>query len=146
MNRHITTALIPLVDIALFCILIADGRSLRTSNLASFGVAMTLNYLLKIRSTLAADTLRGERCGPHGRGPQWRLPHKDKGEIPVGAVELRDGSLASENELLEWCRQNLAPYKAPRRIWILNAGEMPHNHTGKVLRQKLQERFSGEMD
>jgi acyl-CoA synthetase (AMP-forming)/AMP-acid ligase II len=74
------------------------------------------------------------------------LPHKDKGEIPVAAVELRDGSLASENELLEWCRQNLAPYKAPRRIWILNAGELPHNHTGKVLRRTLQERFSGEMD
>ena len=80
------------------------------------------------------------------RAAAFGLPHKDKGEIPVAAVELRQGSLASENDLLEWCRQNLAPYKAPRRIWILNAGEMPHNHTGKVLRQKLQERFSGEMD
>ena len=80
------------------------------------------------------------------RAAAFGLPHKDKGEIPVAAVELRDGSLASENDLLEWCRQNLAPYKAPRRIWILNAGEMPHNHSGKVLRQKLQERFSAEMD
>jgi long-chain acyl-CoA synthetase len=80
------------------------------------------------------------------RAAAFGLPHKDKGEIPVAAVELRDGSLASESELLEWCRQNLAPYKAPRRIWILNAGEMPHNHTGKVLRRTLQERFSGEMD
>jgi long-chain acyl-CoA synthetase len=80
------------------------------------------------------------------RAAAFGLPHKDKGEIPAAAVELRDGSLASENDLLEWCRQNLAPYKAPRRIWILNAGEIPHNHTGKVLRQTLRERFSGEID
>jgi acyl-CoA synthetase (AMP-forming)/AMP-acid ligase II len=79
------------------------------------------------------------------RAAAFGLPHKDKGEIPVAAVELRDGFAASENELVEWCRQNLAPYKAPRRIWILDAGEMPHNHTGKVLRQTLRERFSGEM-
>ena len=80
------------------------------------------------------------------RAAAFGLPHKDKGEIPVAAVELCDGSAVSESELLEWCQQNLAPYKAPRRIWILNAGEIPHNHTGKILRQKLQERFSAEID
>jgi len=39
----------------------------------------------------------------------------------VAAVEVYDGSVVSESELLEWCRQNLAAYKAPRRIWILEA-------------------------
>jgi long-chain acyl-CoA synthetase len=48
--------------------------------------------------------------------------------------------------LLDWCRQNLAAYKAPRRIWILASGEMPHNHTGKVLRRTLRERFTAELD
>jgi acyl-CoA synthetase (AMP-forming)/AMP-acid ligase II len=80
------------------------------------------------------------------RAAAFGLLHKDKGEIPVAAVELRDGFVASEDDLLEWCRQNLAPYKAPRRIWILDAGGLPHNSTGKVLRQALRERFSGEMD
>jgi acyl-CoA synthetase (AMP-forming)/AMP-acid ligase II len=80
------------------------------------------------------------------RAAAFGLPHKDKGEVPVAAVELRPGSAASEGELLEWCRENLAPYKAPRRIWILDAGGLPQNHTGKVLRQTLRERFSGEMD
>jgi acyl-CoA synthetase (AMP-forming)/AMP-acid ligase II len=74
------------------------------------------------------------------------LPHKEKGEIPVAAVELLEGLVASEEELLEWCRTKLAPYKAPRRIWIVEAGGLPHNHTGKVLRQALRERFAGEMD
>jgi long-chain acyl-CoA synthetase len=74
------------------------------------------------------------------------LPHNEKGEIPVAAVELHDGSVASESDLLEWCRQNLAPYKAPRRIWILEPGGMPQNHTGKVLRRVLQEQFSRDSE
>jgi acyl-CoA synthetase (AMP-forming)/AMP-acid ligase II len=74
------------------------------------------------------------------------LPHPDKGEIPVAAVELQDGSLVSESDLLDWCRLNLAAYKAPRRIWILAPGELPQNHNGKILRRVLQERFSQEVN
>jgi|CZKF01.1.fsa_nt_gi acyl-CoA synthetase (AMP-forming)/AMP-acid ligase II len=80
------------------------------------------------------------------RAVAFALPHKDKGEIPVAAVELRDGSQASESELLDWCRQNLAAYKAPRRIWILDPDGLPQNHNGKMLRRILQERFLREMD
>jgi acyl-CoA synthetase (AMP-forming)/AMP-acid ligase II len=48
--------------------------------------------------------------------------------------------------LLEWCRKSLAPYKAPRRIWILDAGGLPQGVTGKVLRRELRERFGAEME
>jgi acyl-CoA synthetase (AMP-forming)/AMP-acid ligase II len=80
------------------------------------------------------------------RAAAFGLPHKEKGEIPVAAVELHDGSLVSESDLLDWCRQNLAAYKAPRRIWILAPGDLPENHTGKILRRTLQERFSQEIN
>ena len=80
------------------------------------------------------------------RAAAFGLPHKEKGEIPAAAVELREDSRASEAELIEWCRQRLASYKAPRRIWILEAGELPHNHTGKLLRRELRERFSVEAE
>jgi acyl-CoA synthetase (AMP-forming)/AMP-acid ligase II len=76
------------------------------------------------------------------RSAAFGLPHTEKGEIPAAAVELHAGSAASEDDLLDWCRNRLAPYKAPRRIWILDAGELPQNHTGKVLRRELRERFS----
>jgi acyl-CoA synthetase (AMP-forming)/AMP-acid ligase II len=79
------------------------------------------------------------------RAAAFGLPHKEKGEIPAAAVELRNGSAASESDLLDFCRQNLAPYKAPRRIWILDAAAFPQNHTGKVLRRELQVRFAAEM-
>lgn len=57
MNRHIATALIPLLDIALFCISIAGGLSLRSSHIAAFCAAMTLNYLLKVHPVLVAERL-----------------------------------------------------------------------------------------
>jgi acyl-CoA synthetase (AMP-forming)/AMP-acid ligase II len=72
------------------------------------------------------------------------LPHKEKGEIPAAAVELRVGSQATEADLLEWCRNHLAAYKAPRRIWILDPGGLPRNHNGKMMRRVLSERFSVE--
>ena len=80
------------------------------------------------------------------RAVAFGLPHREKGEIPVAAVELHPGAAASEAELLGWCRGNLAAYKAPRRIWILDAGELPQNHTGKFLRRVLQERFAAQID
>ena len=76
------------------------------------------------------------------RAIAFGLPHKEKGEIPAAAVELQPGSPASEDDLLEWCRKHLAPYKAPRHIWILDPGGLPQNHNGKILRRVLRERFS----
>jgi len=79
------------------------------------------------------------------RAIAFGLPHKEKGEIPAAAVELRPGEHALENDLLDWCRGRLAPYKAPRHIWILDPGGIPQNHNGKVLRRVLRERFSQEV-
>jgi acyl-CoA synthetase (AMP-forming)/AMP-acid ligase II len=74
------------------------------------------------------------------------LPHKEKGEIPVAVVELQPGAEAGEPELLDWCRRNLAAYKAPRHIWILEAGGLPQNQNGKVLRHALRERFLHQLE
>jgi acyl-CoA synthetase (AMP-forming)/AMP-acid ligase II len=78
------------------------------------------------------------------RAAAFGLPHAEKGEIPAAAVELREGWPASEAELLNWGREHLAAYKAPRRIWIVEPGSLPQNHNGKVLRRVLRERFAAE--
>lgn len=80
------------------------------------------------------------------RAAAFGLPHKEKGEIPVAAVELRSGCSVTERDLIEWCRKNLAAYKTPRRIWILESGALPQNHTGKVMRRELRERFAAEVE
>ena len=78
------------------------------------------------------------------RAAAFGLPHKEKGEFPAAAVELHPASAASEADLIDWCRQRLAPYKTPRRIYLLAPGEIPHNHTGKILRRELRERFGAQ--
>ena len=78
------------------------------------------------------------------RAVAFGLPHREKGEVPVAAVELHPGAPANETDLLSWCRGHLAAYKSPRRIWILDPGELPQNHTGKFLRRELQKRFAAQ--
>jgi len=75
------------------------------------------------------------------RAAAFGVPHPDKGEIPAVAVELHAGSTVTEQELLAWSRERLAPYKAPRQIWILQIGELPQNHTGKLMRRVLKEQL-----
>jgi acyl-CoA synthetase (AMP-forming)/AMP-acid ligase II len=76
------------------------------------------------------------------RATAFGLPHIEKGSIPVAVVELHVDAKASETDLLEWGRQNLAAYKAPRRIWILPSGSMPLNQNSKALRRVLTEQYS----
>jgi acyl-CoA synthetase (AMP-forming)/AMP-acid ligase II len=80
------------------------------------------------------------------RAVAFGLPHKENGEIPVAAVELHPGSSSDEKDLLNWCPGNLAAYKVPRRIWIVEPGGLPQNHNGKFLRRSLQDRFSEKLD
>lgn len=77
------------------------------------------------------------------RAVAFGLPHREKGEVPVAAVELQQKSSANEDDLIEWCRARLAGYKAPRRIWIVESGGLPQNHNGKMLRRELKDRFAG---
>lgn len=70
------------------------------------------------------------------------VPHRDKGEVPIAVVELPDGLRLTEEELLEWCRARIAPYKAPRRIHIVSSGDIPQGTTEKVLKQVLRERYA----
>jgi long-chain acyl-CoA synthetase len=42
-----------------------------------------------------------------------------------------------EEDLMEWCKQNLAPFQVPQRIFFKE--ELPVSMTGKVLRRVLRE-------
>lgn len=59
----------------------------------------------------------------------------DFGERLQAYVVLKDGTSTTEDELKEWVRQNLARYKVPRGIVLLD--ELPRNATGKVLKREL---------
>ncbi len=72
------------------------------------------------------------------------MPHPTKKEMPVAVVCLAPGAEASEEELLEWCKENIARYRAPRDVKIILASEMPYGMTLKVLKRKLRERYLEE--
>ena len=46
---------------------------------------------------------------------EWHLRF---GDIVAGEIFLRPGSVTNERSFLEWCRQNMSPYKIPRKIRI----------------------------
>jgi fatty-acyl-CoA synthase len=53
-------------------------------------------------------------------------------------VVKADGAEASEDELKDYVKANLARYKVPREIVFVD--ELPRNATGKVLKRELAER------
>ena len=80
------------------------------------------------------------------RAAAFGLPHSEKGEVPVAAVELHSAARAGEDELMAWCQGRLAPYKAARRIWIVAPGSLPQNANGKIQRRLLQEHFGAQSE
>jgi fatty-acyl-CoA synthase len=63
-------------------------------------------------------------------------PDEKWGETPCAVVELKPGSTASADELIAWCRKNLASYKCPRHILF---AEIPKTSTGKLQKFKLRD-------
>jgi len=62
---------------------------------------------------------------------------KEKGERVKAYVVLKPGETATEEEIIEYCRQNLAPYKVPRFVEFRT--ELPKSTVCKVLRRVLVE-------
>jgi len=58
------------------------------------------------------------------------LPDEKWGETPHAFVVLRDGASASEAEIIEFVRERLAHFKAPRAVTLVS--ELPKTATGKI--------------
>ena len=60
-----------------------------------------------------------------------------RGELPVAYVALRPGARAGDEELMAHCRANLARYKVPARIRILDA--LPKTSVAKTDKKTLRQ-------
>jgi len=65
------------------------------------------------------------------------ISHEYRGEIIKAYIVLKEGELADKDEIADFCRQRLAPYKVPKIIEFTS--ELPKTLLGKVLRRKLKE-------
>ena len=63
-------------------------------------------------------------------------PDDKWGETPCAFVEFKPGASATAEELIAWCRSQLAAYKCPRHIVFT---EIPKTSTGKIQKFKLRE-------
>ncbi len=58
------------------------------------------------------------------------VPHERWGETPKASVVLREGTTATEEEIIAFARDNLAHFKAPTQVEFLDA--LPKTATGKI--------------
>jgi fatty-acyl-CoA synthase len=67
-------------------------------------------------------------------------PDDKWGETPCAFVEFKPGASATAEELIAWCRSQLAAYKCPRHIVF---AEIPKTSTGKIQKFKLRDMAKG---
>lgn len=63
-------------------------------------------------------------------------PDDTWGEVPCAYVELKPGTSPSEEELIRFCRDNMAGFKRPKKIIF---GELPKTATGKIQKFVLRQ-------
>ena len=63
-------------------------------------------------------------------------PDAKWGEVPCAFVELKTGAQPTEQEIIDFCRTNMARFKAPKKIIF---GVLPKTSTGKVQKFLLRE-------
>lgn len=62
------------------------------------------------------------------------------GEMVVAAVELEPGAALDEAGIREYCRVQLAGYKVPKRVVVID--DLPRSMLGKILRKQVREQAS----
>jgi long-chain acyl-CoA synthetase len=67
----------------------------------------------------------------------YGVPDAAKGEKVGVAIVLKDGAAATAEEIIAYCREKLAVYKAPERIDFVR--ELPKSATGKILKRILRD-------
>jgi long-chain acyl-CoA synthetase len=64
------------------------------------------------------------------------IPDLEKGEKARAFVVLKEGQTATAEEIIGFCRTQMAAYKAPREVEFME--RLPRNAAGKVLKRILR--------
>uniref|UniRef100_Q01Q02 AMP-dependent synthetase and ligase n=1 Tax=Solibacter usitatus (strain Ellin6076) TaxID=234267 RepID=Q01Q02_SOLUE len=63
------------------------------------------------------------------------VPDEKWGEVPKAYVGLKPGCSATAEELIAWCRDRMAHFKAPK---LVEFGPLPRTATGKIRKNQLR--------
>jgi acyl-CoA synthetase (AMP-forming)/AMP-acid ligase II len=72
------------------------------------------------------------------------IPDEKWGEAVQAAVVLKGGQQASEEEIIRFCKMNLASYKAPKSIHFLE--QLPRTGSGKIFKKGLRDPYWEKAD
>jgi acyl-CoA synthetase (AMP-forming)/AMP-acid ligase II len=67
------------------------------------------------------------------------VPDEKWGEVVKAVIVLKPGKKATEEEIIQFCKSNLAGFKAPKSVDF--ADELPKNPAGKILRKLVREKY-----
>jgi acyl-CoA synthetase (AMP-forming)/AMP-acid ligase II len=67
------------------------------------------------------------------------IPDERLGEIALAVIDPKPGETLTEEEVNQFCEQNLPRYKRPRRIIF---DKVPRNPTGKIEKPKLRQKYA----
>lgn len=69
----------------------------------------------------------------------FAAPDEKYGEVVCCAVVAVEGATLTEEEILDFCKEKVAPFKVPVKVFISDT--IPRTATGKVQRMKVAEHF-----
>ena len=67
------------------------------------------------------------------------IPDEKWGEAPAALVVLKPGQSATEEEIVQFCRERMAHFKCPRSVSFIDA--LPRTTTGKIQKNLLRDKF-----
>jgi long-chain acyl-CoA synthetase len=70
------------------------------------------------------------------------IPHPELGEEVAAVIALKPGTAATEDELRAFVKRQVAPYKYPRVVRIVDA--LPKGPTGKILKREIKLNIAAE--
>ncbi|HVT64976.1 MAG TPA: FadD3 family acyl-CoA ligase [Mycobacteriales bacterium] len=108
----------------------ADGNVRITDRLKDMYVVGGFNaYPAEVEQALARHEAIAE-CAVIG------VPDERLGEVGMAFVVARPGMTIDPQEVVEWCRERMANFKAPRSVQVVDA--LPRNASGKVMKFELR--------
>jgi acyl-CoA synthetase (AMP-forming)/AMP-acid ligase II len=90
-------------------------------------------YPQEVEQILYQHPSVSEACAFGLSDEQW-------GETVAAAVALKPGKKATEEELILFCKERLASYKKPQKVFFLE--ELPKSGAGKIVRKELKRMFA----
>ncbi len=68
------------------------------------------------------------------------VPHPKWGEAVKAVVVLKPGQTVTEEEIIQYCKDNIARYKAPKSVDFVS--ELPKTGSGKIFKKGLREKYT----